>query len=61
MFGVASRTPLFRLADPPSIFASNYDVHPDGRTFVSRWRSGSDEVLVVLDWFAEWRDGRAAR
>ncbi|CAA9273657.1 MAG: hypothetical protein AVDCRST_MAG54-3155, partial [uncultured Actinomycetospora sp.] len=60
-FAVAARTPLFRLADPPSIFSTNYDPHPDGRRFVARWRGASDDVAVVLDWFADWGAGRAGR
>jgi hypothetical protein len=49
------------MADPSSIFGPNYDVEPNGRGFVSRWRTDPDMVLVVLDWFSEWRNVPTAR
>jgi eukaryotic-like serine/threonine-protein kinase len=55
------RRDLFRMADPSSIFGPNYDVEPNGRGFVSRWRTDPDMVLVVLDWFSEWRNVPTAR
>jgi hypothetical protein len=49
------RTTLFRLPDPPSVFGPNYDVSPNGRGFVSRWKSDPDIVPVLLNWFSTWK------
>ena len=46
--------------DPAYVSISNgtgYDVHPDGHFLMVRRGSGSDEVVVILNWFEQMRAG----
>lgn len=47
---------LFSGDYPPGPLLANYDVSPDGRRFlIIRGRQWLEGQLVVLNWFAEWK------
>ena len=57
-FGVTGDRVLFTAAFRRSVWAAEYDVHPDGQRFVMLQNQGGVEsgITVVVNWFTELRE-----
>ncbi|MEO8480074.1 MAG: protein kinase [Gemmatimonadota bacterium] len=59
---VTSRAPLFRGPYASDVFHANYDVMPDGQTFVMiRPVDANRQVVLVINWLQELRQRTGAR